>query len=96
MQTQQHCCTQYDICVPCILDGGVWMNIEECVFGDFEKGVDDDRIEYIELKVERGMKTHTGLEGQQDRAFNPRMYATGSERCPVKIHVTSSFSCLST
>ena len=47
--------------------------------------MDDDGVEFFELKVKRGTKTRTGLEGQQDRAFNPRMYATGCERCPVKL-----------
>ena len=65
-----------------------WRGVDEhrrVRFGDFEKGVDDDGVEFFELKVERGTKTRTGLEGQQDRAFNPRMYATGCERCPVKL-----------
>ena len=44
-----------------------------------------DGREYLEFCVERGTKTRTGLEGQRERAFNPRMYATGDQHCPVAV-----------
>ena len=47
--------------------------------------LEDDRgTEYVEFSVERGTKTRTGCEWQPERAFNPRMYSTGTERCPVR------------
>ena len=52
------------------------MNIDACAYGDFELGLDDNGIEFVELKLERGTK-HTGGDWQQERAFNPRMYAIG-------------------
>ena len=54
--------------------------------GDFQLKSDlVDGKEYLELCVERGTKTRTGLEGQRELAFNPRMYATGDRRCPIAI-----------
>lgn len=47
--------------------------------------MDDDKMEYIELKIERGTKTRSGLEGQPERAFNPRMHAAGGNHYPVFI-----------
>ena len=35
--------------------------------------------------MERGTKTRYRVEGQQERLFPPRMYATGNSRCPVSI-----------
>ena len=55
-------------------------------FGDLKltSDLEEDR-EYVEFCVERGTKTTHGLEGQHDRLFSPRMYATGTKRCPVSI-----------
>ena len=42
--------------------------------------------EYVEWTIERGSKTRTGeKETVPLRAFNPKMYATGGEKCPVKM-----------
>ena len=38
----------------------------------------------MEFDTERGTKTKRGMEWENGRAFNPRMHATGDERCPVK------------
>ena len=54
-------------------------------YSDFELSLDDNGTEFVELKVERGTKTRTGCEYQQERAFNPRMYAIGGDQCPVKL-----------
>ena len=54
-------------------------------YGDFHIAKDDQGCEYVEWQVERGMKTRTGAEGKTQRAFNPRMYSTGTERCPVAL-----------
>jgi len=65
-----------------------WRGVDEhrrVRYGDITWGVDSEGGEYIELKIERGTKTRNGLEGQQNRAYNPTMYATESGRCPVKI-----------
>ena len=54
--------------------------------GDFEIRKDpSDGLQFVQFCVERGTKTRTGLEGQQERAFSPRMCATGDERCPVEL-----------
>ena len=65
-----------------------WRGIDEhkrVCFGDFQLGRDDQGVEYVEFCVERGTKTRNGCEGQQERAFNPRMYAVGGYRCPVAL-----------
>ena len=38
-------------------------------YGDFELGLDDNGIEFVELKVERETKTRTGYEWQQKARF---------------------------
>jgi len=44
----------------------------------------DENGEYVEWSVERGTKTRTGeMAGCSERAFKPKMYATGSGHCPV-------------
>ena len=52
--------------------------------GDFHISKDENGTEFVEFRTERGTKTRTGAEWQQERAFNPRMYATGTDHCPVK------------
>ena len=55
-------------------------------YGDFSITADKEGIEYVEWKMERGSKTRSGGENRQtERAFNPRMYATKIERCPVAL-----------
>ena len=65
-----------------------WRGCDEhrrACYGDFRFGRDKGQ-EYVEFCTERGTKTRTGAEsGESLRAFNPRMYATGTERCPVSI-----------
>ena len=63
-----------------------WRVIDEhkrVCFGDFQLGRDDQGVEYVEFCVERGTKTRNGCEGQQERAFNPRMYAVGGYRYSI-------------
>ena len=65
-----------------------WRSVDEhrrVCYGDFEVGSDDQGIQYVELKTERGTKTRTGCEGQKERAFNPRMYAKNEKDCPVAL-----------
>ena len=59
--------------------------------GDFEvtKEDGDDGKEYDEWVTERGSKTRSGEQDfVPDRAFNPKMFATGGPRCPVNIFKT--------
>ena len=42
--------------------------------------------EYLVWYCERGTKTRTGKENEQKRMFNPRVYATGNDRCAVKYY----------
>ena len=66
-----------------------WRGCDEhrrACYGDFRGGVSDDGREYMEFSVERGSKTRTGADpGEAQRAFHPRMFATGAIRCPVTI-----------
>ena len=39
--------------------------------------------EVLVWRAERGSKTRQGLEGGHRRQFNPRIYATDTERCPI-------------
>lgn len=53
--------------------------------GDFKIGTDSEGIEYVEFNTERGTKTRKGVEWEENRPFNPRMYATTDEKkCPVR------------
>jgi len=53
--------------------------------GDFEVKTEEGK-EYVEWIKERGSKTRTGeKEFIPDRPFNPKMFATGGPRCPVKL-----------
>ena len=65
-----------------------WRGCDEhrcACYGDFLFGRHKGQ-EYVEFCTERGTKTRTGAEaGESLRGFNPRMYATGTERCPVSI-----------
>ena len=51
----------------------------------FYFGVDVDGTEYVEWRIVRGSKTRNGEQDGQERAFNPRMYATKTEKCPVQL-----------
>ena len=65
-----------------------WRGVDEhkrVCFGDFQLEVDDEGVEFVELHVERGTKTRSGCEGQQECAFNTRMYASGEYCCPVAL-----------
>ncbi|KAK3734269.1 hypothetical protein QZH41_008856 [Actinostola sp. cb2023] len=58
------------------------------LLGDLEiqKEQGGDEKEYVIWHTERGSKTRTGgKEFGPERYYNPRMYATGNDRCPVRI-----------
>ena len=40
-------------------------------------------LEVLVWRAERGSKTRQGLEGRHRRQHNPRIYATGTERCAI-------------
>ena len=64
-----------------------WRGCDEhrrACYGDFGFGRDKGQ-ECVEFCTERGTKTTGAESGESLRAFNPRMYATGTERCPVSI-----------
>ena len=55
-------------------------------WGDLSLNYDHDlKTEYIEYN-EHQTKTRTGKDINNIRGSNPRMYASGQERCPVKIY----------
>ena len=55
-----------------------WRGVDEhrVLYGDFHLGTD-------KILSLWSFKTQNGSEGQQDRVFNPRMYATGTTHCRV-------------
>ena len=53
-------------------------------WGDIQLEVDaDSGREMLVWKNERGSKTRTGLEGGRCRSFNPKIFATGTNKCPI-------------
>ena len=53
-------------------------------FGDFQVKVESDQTKYVEWVTERGSKTRTGeSEFVPDRPINPKMFATGGQKCRV-------------
>ncbi|KAK3705275.1 hypothetical protein QZH41_000076 [Actinostola sp. cb2023] len=55
--------------------------------GDLEVRVEEgEKLEYVIWQTERGSKTRDGgKESSSERYFNPKMYAIGGDRCPVKM-----------
>ena len=52
-------------------------------YGDL-KLLQDSNGEYLQWCFERGTKTRTGeVSGSMNRAFQPKMFATNTDRCPV-------------
>ena len=53
--------------------------------GDLELQIDPETgREILVWLAERGSKTRQGLEGSHQRHFNPKIFATGTEQCPVR------------
>ena len=53
------------------------------MWGDINMGFDSGlNLEYLEYN-ERQTKTRTGIDPSNVRRQKPRLYATGTERCPV-------------
>ena len=54
-------------------------------WGDLELQNDPETgKEVLVWMAERGSKTRKGMEGAHQRQFNPKIFATGTERCPVR------------
>ena len=54
-------------------------------WGDLELQIDPETgREILVWLAERGSKTRQGLEGSHQRHFNPKIFATGTEQCPVR------------
>ena len=55
-------------------------------FGDIKVNTDHNGCKYLEWDKERGTKTRTGESSySHQHSCNPKAYATGGSRCPVKI-----------
>ena len=54
-------------------------------FGDLVLKSDENNNEYVEWITERSFKTRDGSDLIQERQFNPKMFTTNTERCPVRI-----------
>ena len=69
-----------------------WRGYDEhykLLFGDIALKREDagEKREYLEWLMERGSKTRDGSNGSiPERPFNPKMFATGGERCPVTMY----------
>ena len=57
-------------------------------WGDVQLQEDKDGGEMLVWLAERGSKTRHGQEQGHRRAFQPKVYATKTERCPVKFYKT--------
>ena len=57
-------------------------------WGDVQLQEDKDGGEMLVWLAERGTKTRHGQEKGHRRAFQPKVYATKTERCPVKFYKT--------
>ncbi|XP_078352417.1 uncharacterized protein KIAA1958-like [Oculina patagonica] len=56
-------------------------------WGDLELQIDPETgREMLVWKAERGSKTRQGLEGAHQRQFKPKVFATGTDRCPIKYY----------
>ena len=59
------------------------MKLESCV-GEISAGVDAETTrEVLVWTAERGSKMRQGLEGGHQHQFCPKVFATGTNRCPV-------------
>ena len=57
------------------------------LFGDIAIETDEEGREYIVWLTERSTKTRTGERPLgHKRAFNPKAFATNTNRCPVQIY----------
>ena len=57
-------------------------------WGDVQLQQDKEGEEMLVWLAERGAKTRHGQEKGHQRAFQPKVYATKTERCPVKFYKT--------
>lgn len=55
-------------------------------WGDIQLQTNIDGREMLVWLCERGTKTRRGQENGHQRSFQPKIYATGSERCPVEYY----------
>ena len=55
----------------------------QLTWGDVELKEDENGVEYLEFS-ERLTKTRTG--GGDSRAFRPKMFAVGGDRCPIELY----------
>ena len=55
-------------------------------WGDIQLQENSDGREMLVWLCERGTKTRHGQENGHQRSFQPKIYATNSERCPVKYY----------
>ena len=55
-------------------------------WGDVQLTQDQDGREMLVWLAERGTKTRHGQEKGHQRAFQPKVFATNTERCPVKYY----------
>ena len=61
------------------------MRAGDCASKDLELQNDPETgKEVLVWMAERGSKTRKGMEGAHQRQFNPNIFATGTERCPVR------------
>ncbi|XP_068712854.1 uncharacterized protein KIAA1958-like [Montipora foliosa] len=62
-----------------------WDESRKLCWGDLELQTDPETDREILVWLpERGSKNRQGLEGSHQQQFNPKIFATGTEQCPVR------------
>ena len=91
-------CGQFGISGPEVLQRTVWWFLalhfgfraryesRKLCCGDIQLQVNSNGREMLVWLCVRGRKTRHGQENGHQRSFQPKIYATGSERCPVRYY----------
>ena len=91
-------CGQFGMSRPKVLQRTVWWFLalhlgfrardesRKLCWGDIQLQVNSNGREMLVWLCERGRKTRHGQENGHQRSFQPKISATGSERCPVRYY----------
>ena len=65
-----------------------WRGSDEArqvLWGDIILQRNESNVEYLLWDIERSSKTRIGREGEERRKYNPTIYPSGDERCPINL-----------
>ena len=65
-----------------------WRGCDEArqlLWGDIILQRNESNVEYLIWDIERSSKTRIGREGEEGRKYNPTIYPSGDERCPMNL-----------